>query len=498
MHRDGLEAPAQPRYRAIAERLERELAAARLEEGARIISVRALARREDVSVPTAVAALRHLEARGVIVARPRSGWRIAGQSLPLPSTGPVPLEAAPVTVRALAREMFGLRHRPAIPLGAGVPQGDWLPRADLDQALKLAARRLGQRAHSYSYAPGDPELRARLARHIGQKGVTVGSEEVIVTAGASEALELALTATTRPGDVVAVESPCYFGYLMIIERLGRRAIELPTHPTTGLVVEGALAAVDRNKAAALIVSPSLHNPTGASMPPQARRRLVDELARRAVPLIEDDTYGDLAVGGAPPCKAYDAASVIYCGSASKTIAPGWRLGWVVPGRWHGQILAERLERSLAGSLLYETALAEFLSGGRYERHLARMRERIGRSRRAIVARVARSFPEGTRLAGTEAGYLLWLELPPAVDAVTLMRRAADLGIGVVPGPIFSATLGYANHLRLNVANDPTPRLLAAVDRIGLLATSMVREASLRICAGPERIRLSRQGEAAIA
>lgn len=466
--------PAQPIYRSIADRLSRELEAGTLAEGARVISVRRLAKREGVSIPTAVAALRHLETRGSIVAKPRSGWRVAPKPMMLPAAGMVPAEPAPVSIRSLAREMFALRQTPVIPLGAGVPQGNWLPRADLDRALKLASHRLGLAAHSYSYAPGEAELRARLARHISLKGVTLSADDVIVTAGASEALELALTATTQRGDVVAVESPCYFGYLMILERLGRRAIELTTDPVTGLDIDAALASIDRNQVAALIVSPALHNPTGGSIPLNERKRLVAELARRRVPLIEDDTYGDLAAERVPPCKAFDATgSVIYCGSASKTIAPGWRIGWIVPGRWHDHVLAERLERSLAGSLLYETALAEFLTGGRYERNLQRMRERIEHSRRAIVARVASGFPPGTRMAGTDAGFLLWLELPETVDAVRLMRQAAEHGIGLAPGPIFSATLGYRNYLRLNVANDPTPRLLAAVDRIGSLAAQMI-------------------------
>jgi DNA-binding transcriptional MocR family regulator len=459
---------------ALADRLGRELEAGGLSEGARVISVRKLAEREGVSIPTAVSALRQLETQGRIVARPRSGWRVAPRSIPLPSSQPVPARPAPVSIRSLAREVFTLRDKPTVRLGAGIPQGDWLPRSDLDQALRLAAHRLGSEAHSYSNTPGSPELRERLARHLASKGVTVAANDIIVTAGATEALELALAAIARPGDVVAVESPCYFGYLMCLERLSLRAMELRTDPVVGLDIDAALESLDKNKVAAVIVSPSLHNPTGASIPLRDRRRLVAELAARGIPLVEDDTYGDLADRGLAPCKAFDGTGkVVYCGSASKTISPGWRLGWIVPGRWRDEVLSHRLERSLAGSLLYETALAEFLTGGRYERHLQRMRDRIDRSRSAIVARVASSFPAGTRMAGNNAGYTLWLELPAAVDAVRLMRMADAQGIGVAPGPVFSASLGYRNYVRLNVANDPTPRLLAAVDRLGRLAAQML-------------------------
>lgn len=468
-------AEQKPIYRQIADRLASELEAACLVEGTPVISVRRLAQREGVSVPTAIAALRQLESLGLIVAKPRSGWRIAPRPAKLPPIREVRSRPITVSVRAIAGEVFALKQRPLVPLGAGVPQGNWLPRTELNQAVRIATQRLGEAAHTYSYAPGDAELRRRLAKHLAAKGITVTAEDLMVTAGATEAIELALKAVAQPGDLIAVESPCYFGYLMLLERLGLRAIEIRTDPALGLDVDSALRSIDRHRPAALIASPSLQNPTGASMPLEARRRLVSELAQRSAVLIEDDTFGDLALNGLAPCKAYDAnGSVIYCGTASKTIAPGWRLGWIIGGRWSDEILSQRIERSIAGSRLYETALAHFLSGGRYERHLLRLKARIAESRRAIVTRISASFPADTRIAGTDAGSVLWVELPAEVDAVELMREAADHGISFAPGPMFSATLGYGNFIRLNVANDPTPRLLAAIDTLGRLAARAAR------------------------
>jgi DNA-binding transcriptional MocR family regulator len=465
-------------YRRIAESVRAEIADRALPAGTRFLSVRRLAAREAVSMPTALAALRALESEGVIVARPRSGWFVAdrpqlGSRQPSVRRGP-----QDVTIGALARQLFALRDRPLIPLGAGVPQADWLPAAELGRALSLAARRLGGEAHGYSYPPGDPDLRARIASRLAGRGTLVSAEEVIVTAGSTQGLELALQATASPGSVVGVETPTYFGTLLLLERLGLKALELPTHPRLGLDVEAARALIAARRPAALIASATLHNPTGATMPLDARRQLVAAMASHGVPVIEDDTYGELAEPGAPPLKAFDTAGmVLHCASVSKTLAPGWRTGWIAPGRYREAVLELRVAQSLAGSRLTEAALAAYLGGGAYDRHLVRLRGRIGRAARAIVGRVVASFPPGTHVNDPGCGYLLWIELPHGVDGLEVMQSAAEAGIAVAPGAAFSASGGLSNYLRINMANDPSPRLLASLDRLGALCAAQADRCS---------------------
>jgi DNA-binding transcriptional MocR family regulator len=439
--------------------------------GSRVISARKLSVREGVSLPTAVAALRVLEAEGLIVARPRSGWYIASAKPSAPAVMRPPDRPTIVTVSAIARELFALRERPHLPLGAAVPQADWMPEKDLRRSANVALRRLGPMAHAYSYPPGRGDLRERIANRLEMRGALLRSDQLIITSGATQALRLALRATTQPGDVVGIESPCYFGTLLTLERLGLRALELPTDPKTGLDLEALQNALDRGRMKALIASPALQNPLGAVMPISSRRHLVRMLASANVPLIEDDLYGEIrdAGIGEPPCKAFDVSgNVLYCGAASKTLAPGWRIGWIAPGRFRDAILELRMEESLAGTQILEAALAEYLTGGAFDRHLRRLNSRIRESSAAIVSRISAIFPSGTRVASPSGGFLLWIELPPSIDSVALMRTAAASGISIAPGTAFSPNGRFRHHIRINTANDATPRLLRGIDRLAEL------------------------------
>lgn len=471
-----------PRYRRIAEDLRHALAAGTALPGERVISARRLAARESVSLPTAVEALRLLEAEGLIVARPRSGWFVAAPRSDTPRPTVAARGPRPVTLSALARSLFSDAATPLVPLGAAVPDPALLPTVDLQRHLAAAARRLGPAAQGYSLPPGRADLRRRIALAAAAHGCAFGPDEVLVTAGATQGLGLALDAVTRPGDVVAVESPAYFGTLMALERLGLSALEIPIDPLTGLDPEVLAAAIDRHPVAAVVASPTVHNPTGAIMPLAARRRLVELLAARRVPLIEDDVYGDLAEAPRPPpAKAFDRdGGVILVSSVSKTLAPGWRLGWIAPGRWLEAVATRRFADSWAGSPQTEAALAAHLASGDHERHLRRLRAALAHSRRAIAARIETAFPEGTRVAEPAAGLLLWVELPDGVDALELHARALAEGIGVSPGQLFSAGGDHGRHIRLNAANRITPALLRAIDRLAALTRDLAETARERI------------------
>ncbi|WP_237151656.1 aminotransferase-like domain-containing protein [Oryzibacter oryziterrae] len=457
------------RYRAIAATLQQSIVSGALRPGDRVISVRKLATREAVSLPTAMEALRQLEADGLIVARERSGFFVRSLDPVPPAASRPPSAPQPVTMAALARSIYGGFGGASIPLGAALPDPAWLPTVDLDRTLAATARRLGPQSQTYSPPPGRLDLRQQLARRAAGWGAHFNADEIAVTDGTTQALRLALRATCRAGDIVAVESPAYFGLLMLLESLGLRALEIPTDPETGLLPDALADAIERHRPAAVVASPSVQNPLGACMPAEARQALVTLCVRHRIPLIEDDAYGDLSGDGQrlPAAKALDPdGSVIYCGSPSKTLAPGWRIGWIAGGRYHQTILQLRLEESLAGMPVVEAALAAYLASGDYDRHLRRLKERIRLSLRAIANRVAERFPEGTRFSLPPVGYLLWIELPPTVDTLALHTRALAEGITVSPGVIFSPGNGYRHHIRLNAANEITPRLLRAIDRLG--------------------------------
>lgn len=461
-----------PHYRRIAEMLRFTLASGALQIGDRMISARKLAEREQVSLPTALEALRCLEAEGLIVARPRSGYFVCQINTPQgmrpshPLPGPVP-----VTMSAVARSLFSSAEARLVPLGAALPDPIWLPTDALQRALQTASRRLEARGQSYSLPPGRADLRRNIAVRAAQWGARFGSDDLVITAGATQALRLALRAVCRPGDVVAIEQPAYFGTLLLLEDLGLKALQIPTDPAEGLLLAPLAEAIRRHRPAAVLASPTVQNPLGASMPVARKQELVALIERAGIPLIEDDVYGDLAGEGQrpPACKAFDqSGSVIYCSSLSKTLAPGWRIGWVAAGRYHTQVLQARMAGDWAGSPLLEAAASEILASGDYERHLRRLKLRVTEGVQAVIARVEASFPPGTRVAVPTAGFLLWVELPHQLNALEVHRRALALGIGVSPGPLFSPGAEFQNFLRLNCANEPSANLLNAVEQIGAL------------------------------
>ncbi|EMQ0912370.1 aminotransferase-like domain-containing protein [Raoultella ornithinolytica] len=465
--------PPTPHYRRIAELLRLTLTSGALRAGDRIISARKLAEREQVSLPTALEALRYLEAEGLIIARPRSGYFVhqiisAGER---PGTASLPVPV-PVTMSAIARSLFGSAEARLVPLGAALPDPAWLPVDTLQRALQTAGRRLDARGQSYSLPPGRADLRRKIAARAAQWGALFGADDLIITAGATQALRLALRAVCQPGDAVAIEQPAYFGTLLLLEDLGLKALQIPTDPVEGLLLAPLEEALQRHRPAAVLASPTVQNPLGASMPVARKRDLVALLAGMGIPLIEDDVYGDLA-GDAqrpPACKAFDrCGNVIYCSSLSKTLAPGWRIGWIAAGRYHSTVLQARMAGEWAGAPLIEAAASELLASGDYDRHLRQLKLRIAQGMQAIIAQVETSFPPGTRVAAPEAGFLIWVKLPSKIDALEVHRRALALGIGVSPGPLFSpGAAELQNFLRLNGANEPTRHLLKAVEQLGRL------------------------------
>lgn len=460
------------RYRSIADDMRQAILSGAYNTSPRLPSVRVLAKREAVSLATAAAALRSLEGEGLIVAKPRSGFVLATQTLSEPGISRPSGAPQDVSMAGLARTIFANGAENLVPLGAALPCAQWLPTKMLNRALASAGRRLGASSQSYSMPPGRLALRQQIAaRAAADWGARFGADDVLITSGVTEAVRLALSAVTKPGDIVAVESPAYFGHLLQLESLGLQALEIATHPRTGLDVEAFARVIRSQRVVAAIVSPVISNPLGAVMPNNARAALVALAEQHQITLIEDDIYGDLVEPGPlrTPLKALDRTdSVIYCSSVSKTLAPGWRIGWVVGGKHHANITRKRLDGALAGSPVIEAALADFLLSGDHDRHLRRLRQRVSAAVQAIAGRVAATFPDGTRFSLPDAGYLLWIDLPEHVDALAVHRRAADVGIGISPGHLFSPSQRFSHHVRINCANEPTPRLLLTIDRLGAL------------------------------
>ena len=466
------------RYEQLADDMAQAIADGLLKTGDRLPSVRETCLRRGVSPSTVFQAYGLLEVRGLVDARPRSGFYVLAPRRAA-RTGPqaaVPrTEATDVAVSALAFDLLETTRDPAVvPLGSAFPGAPLFPVDVLARSGARALRRLRSAQITSALTAGDEGLRQALRRRYALQGVSLAADELVITNGAMEALNLCLQAVTRPGDVVAIESPTFYAALQVLERLKLRAVEVATDPAEGVDLDALSEVLRRERVAACWLMPSFQNPLGALMPVARKRALVELLAGHGVPLIEDDVYGELYADmrRPPPAKAFDAGGlVLHCSSFSKCLAPGYRVGWAAAGRHARDVQRLKMMSSLATSLPPQLAIADYLAQGSYDRHLRRLREALAAELQRVRRLVLRHFPGRTRVTQPRGGYFLWLELPPQVDALALHHRAMALGISTAPGVLFSADRRFTHHLRLNAGHPGDPRVDAAIRTLGELASA---------------------------
>lgn len=463
-------------YRKLADELAGMIEQGVLRPGEKIPSVRALCRSRRLSQSTVLQACHLLEDRGLIQARPRSGYVVSAWWKDLPRE--------PVRVRAprgstaveVADLIFDLmeatRDRKLVPLGSAFPSPLLFPLPRLAQLLGGVARRLDPWATVTDLPPGSPELRRQIAKRYLAAGAQVPLEEIIITSGAMEALNLCLAAVTEPGDTVAVESPAFYGCLQALERRGLRALEIPSHPRDGVELDTLEQMLQRHAVKACWFMSSFQNPLGGCMPEDRRSRLAAMLEARGIPLIEDDVYSELYFSGEPPrpLKAHDRSGlVLHCGSFAKCLAPGYRVGWAAPGRYARQVMRLKFAATISSNVTAQEAIARYLGEGGYEHHLRRLRHALQSQQNRMLQAITEHFPAGTRVSRPRGGYFLWLELPPGSDALRLHRQAAEAGIGIAPGPMFSAKRQFGNCIRLNCGHPWSAQIEEAVRTLGRLA-----------------------------
>jgi DNA-binding transcriptional MocR family regulator len=318
--------------------------------------------------------------------------------------------------------------------------------------LQRVVRRNPLHSAHYDFPPGLDVFRRQIARRSLEMGCKFSPRDVTVTTGALEAINLSLRAAARAGDVIAVESPTYFGILGSAVSLGMRVIEIPTDPHKGMDLGELERAIRKHRVKVVVTMPNGHNPLGYVLPDAYKRELVELTARHEVAVIEDDLYGDLFLQGprSRTAKSFDRNGlVILCSSFSKTLSPGYRIGWVVAGRFRAKVQRLQLMTTVAAPSLPQLVLAEFLESGGYDRHLKRLRNTLASQVESVRQAVARCFPEGSRISRPAGGYVLWVQLPPKVDAMKLHRAALAEHISILPGPVFSATRRYRNCIRIN-------------------------------------------------
>lgn len=469
------------RYEALADEIAAAIHAGTLRAGDRLPSVRATAAGHGVNASTVFQAYYLLEARGLIRARPRSGYFVADAATETPraldaaSTPDSESIAVDLPERVYAI-LEATTKREVVPFGSAFPSPELFPLQRLAKTLAATVQKLDPRVSVETLIQGSAQLRRQIARRYVADGIAMQADDLVVTNGAMEALNLCLTAVTEPGDAVVIESPTFYAALQALERHRLRAIEVPTHPNEGIELDALADVLKRRRPRALWLMTNFQNPLGGTMSEAKKRDLVALLASHRTPLIEDDVYGELYFDAQrpKPAKAFDSEGwVLHCSSFSKCLAPGYRVGWAAPGRYVREIARLKLSTSLTASVPAEAALAAFLERGGYDRHLRGLRRALARQQQAMIAAIARHFPAATRITRPRGGYFLWAELPRGVDAVELHRRALARNISTAPGPIFSSRGEYTNFLRLNYGSPWDARAEEAMAILGKLVRGLL-------------------------
>lgn len=483
--------PSSPLYAQIGQRMARMIDSQLFKTGQRLPSVRDVALQNGVSVSTAVQAFQWLEERHLVTAKPRAGYFVAPRSKgpALPSVSRPPRHSLPLSRQsrtetiavfqpAAGEVTFGAGYPVASPVsfgGACPKDPDFFDEDRVRVALARATRLHRHSLIEYTDSPGTPALREAVARRALHLGCQLQADDLIITSSCIHAVGLCLRAVTKPGDVVALESPTHFGFLDLLESLSLRVLEIPTHPKHGMSLAALQLALDTQPVKAVLAVPTLSNPLGAVMKHADKRTLVQLLAARQIPLIEDVVFNDLLASDErrKAAKAFDTeGGVLVCGSFSKTVAPGVRLGWVEAGRWKERVTTLKRVQGGPTNVVLELALADLLSQGGYEGRMRRlsalMKERLGEARGLI----SQSFPRGTRVSAPSAGYTLWVELPEGLDAMVLFQRCVAEGITFGPGSLFTATDRFSHCLRLSFAGQWSEVERRALARMGELTRLM--------------------------
>ncbi|HLE14239.1 MAG TPA: PLP-dependent aminotransferase family protein [Anaerolineales bacterium] len=468
-------------YEELANRIGMLIEKGTYRPGERIPSVREMSRQQGVSISTVIHAYYLLEDRGLVEAKPQSGYyvrTILPSALLEPEISSPEPDPGQVSVQELVMRVLRDANNPSlVQLGAALPNLELLPTENLNRLLNSIGRELGKEGGTYIIPPGVEALRAQIAQRSVRAGCSLAPNDIVITSGCIEAVDLCLKAVCRPGDIVAVESPIYFGLLQTLEVHGLKALEIPTHPRDGISVAALHFAIEHNPIRACLVISNFNNPLGSQIPDENKKELVELLARHDIPLIEDDILGELYFTDRRPivAKAFDKTGlVMLCSSFSKDLCPGYRIGWVVPGRFESTIQWLKYTASVSAPTLPQYAIAEFLASGGYDHHLRRARKEYARNIARISQAVMKYFPSETRVTRPSGGFVLWVQMPDAVDSLELYSLAIKEGITLTPGYLFSPSKQFRNFIRINAA-DWSYKIDHALETLGDIIAELARK-----------------------
>ena len=373
-------------YLQFADRIEKQIKSGVLSVGDKLPSIREVCAETGYSMSTVSKAYYEVESRSLIESRPQSGYYVSNISARIiaePSSSSPILSVENIEREDLVDLVYGdMRKKDLTMLSLGFPSNELLPIAKLNKGMVQAMRQLPNSGTSYEEIQGNSNLRKEIARWSFTWGGSLTEDDIITTPGCISAISDCLLTLTKPGDTIITESPVYFGILQLARSLGLYVMELPTNMTTGIELEAVKKTLASNKVKACVLMSNFSNPSGSMMPNEHKQEIVRLMDFYNVPLIEDDLHSDLYFGASRPssCKTYDESGIVLCcSSVSKTLAPGYRVGWVSPGKFKKEILRTKLYHTISNPTITHEVVGDFLKNGRYENHLRKIRQILNRN-----------------------------------------------------------------------------------------------------------------------
>ena len=467
-------------YQQVAERIEKLIGDRVLGAGDKLLSVRMLSKEQGISMSTAFQAYSFLENKGIIEARPKSGYyvRFIPEELHhLPQQDVTLEEARRVSVDETITAIHkNLTNDSIIQFSCAAPSLELLPQAKLNKAMMYALRHSKGSCLPYENIQGNEFLRKQIARFAFNWGGSVNEDDIVITAGCMEAMAFALRAVTKPGDTVAIECPTYFGIFHAMQNLGLNVLEIPTDPEHGVNLEYLAKAIDKFRIKACLFVTNFNNPIGSCMSDEKKKQLVDLLARHEIPLIEDDIYGEMYFGKKRPrtCKTFDKKGlVLLCSSVSKSLAPGYRVGWVIPGRFKEKVMKLKLVQNISTASPTQAAIAQFMEAGRFELHLRKLRKSLHTQCLRYLHAIADYFPAGTKVTRPQGGYVLWIALNKKINALDVYQQAIKHNISIVPGQVYSTDARFINYIRISFGRPYDSEVERGIKTLGQLIKRMM-------------------------
>ncbi|WP_057832784.1 aminotransferase-like domain-containing protein [Colwellia sp. TT2012] len=462
-------------YQQVIDFIEHQQKIGALQPGDKLPSLRKLSRQFEISVPTVKQAYIELERQGRVSAKPQSGYYLqAAQARTLKPRPAKWSQCKPAEVkgRSMIEQVHAAVHLPnTVALGISNPIQAHPPDKTLARLMRSVLSKVSEKAVSYGPVTGDAKLRMQLAFRYQDQGVDIHPDDIVITNGAQEALSIALQCVAQRGDIIAIESPCFFGIIELIETLGMKALEVYTCTEDGVGFDELSQAIGQHKIAACLFSTAINNPLGSMKSDEQRQAMVMLLEQHNIPLIEDDVYSEIYFTDKKPKPAQlysEKGLVMTCSSFSKTAAPGYRIGWLLPGKFEEQAKRIKRAQSCSTSMLQQWTLNEYLLSGDYDRHLCVLRKTLAYNCERMRALIAEHFPKEVCISKPQGGSVLWLRCQSHVNTGEFFQQALAQGVSFAPGAIFSPSGKYQNYMRVSFGVKWGEEVETAIKTLGAL------------------------------